>query len=87
MDVQFAVVVDGVLGGLVEGVVDLHDRGLIAAPVAVVGSGEHGHHHAVVLPLVPLHDQLVRPCDEVQAVDVRELFRNVLSERVPRPPG
>ena len=79
-------VVNGFLGSLVEGVVHFHDRGLVTASVAVVGSRKDGHDHAIVLPLVPFHDQLVRPCDEVQAVDVSELLRNILAERVPGPP-
>jgi len=60
----------------------LHDSGLVAAPVAVVGRGEDGHDLVIVLPLVALHHKLVSARDVRQIVDVRELFRDVLAERV-----
>lgn len=34
--------------------VDLHDGGLVATPVAVVGGTEDGHHVLVVAPVVSL---------------------------------
>jgi len=71
---------------LIDGIVDFHYCRLIAAPVAIVRRGEHRHDAPIVLPLVPFHDQLVRPRDEVEAVDVSELFGNILTERVPGSP-
>ena len=61
-------IVNGFLGGLIQRVVDLHYRRLVAAPVAVVRSGKDRDDALIVLPLVPLHDELMRPGDEVEAV-------------------
>lgn len=63
-------------------VVDLHYRRLIAATVTIIGSREDRHDHPIVLPLIALHDELMRAGYEVKVVDVRELFGNVLSEGV-----
>jgi len=71
---------------LVDRVVDFHYGRLVTAPVAVVRGGEDRDDAAVVLPLVPLHHELMRPCYEVQAVDVSELFGDVLAEGVPGSP-
>ena len=78
-------VINGFLGGLIQRVVDLHYRRLVAAPVAVVRSGEDRDDALIVLPLVPLHNELVCSGDEVQAVDVGELFGDVLAEGVAGP--
>mmetsp|Transcript_6316 Transcript_6316/g.26154 ORF Transcript_6316/g.26154 Transcript_6316/m.26154 type:complete len:296 (+) Transcript_6316:1482-2369(+) len=64
--------------------VNLHDRRLVPAPVAVIRRAEHRHHRLIVRPLVPVLHQLVRSGDQVQAVAVVELLRDVLTERVPR---
>ena len=78
-------IVNGFLGGLIQRVVDLHYRRLVAAPVAVVRSGKDRDDALIVLPLVPLHDELMRPGDEVEAVDVGELLGDVLAEGVAGP--
>lgn len=62
--------------------VDLHDGGLVAAAVAVVGRAEDGDHVLLVRPVVALHDQLVGPRHERQAVVVVELLGDVLPECV-----
>jgi hypothetical protein len=46
---------------VVELLVDLHHTCLIPAAVAVVWRGENGDHVLIMSPLVPVHDQLVRP--------------------------
>jgi hypothetical protein len=78
-------IVYGFLCGLIQRVVDLHYRGLVAAPVAVVRSGKDRDDALIVLPLVSLHNELVCPGDEVQAVDVRELLGDVLAKGVAGP--
>mmetsp|Transcript_7059 Transcript_7059/g.14052 ORF Transcript_7059/g.14052 Transcript_7059/m.14052 type:complete len:213 (-) Transcript_7059:360-998(-) len=68
---------------LVHQLVKLHDGGLVAAAVAVVGGGEEGEDAVGVLPLVPFHDQLMRSHNELEGVLVVEGLRDVLPERVP----
>ena len=46
---------------VLESVIQLHDGGLVAASVAVVGRGEDGDDVPVVGPVVPLHYELVSP--------------------------
>mmetsp|Transcript_16912 Transcript_16912/g.34253 ORF Transcript_16912/g.34253 Transcript_16912/m.34253 type:complete len:228 (-) Transcript_16912:248-931(-) len=65
--------------------VELKDRRNVAAAVAVVGRGEYGDHVAVMAPGVPFHRKLVGAGDKLEAVVVVELFRDVLTEGVPRP--
>jgi hypothetical protein len=62
--------------------VDLHDRGLVAATVAVVRSREDRHDVLLVAPVVALHHQLMRARDQRQTVVVIELLGNVLTECV-----
>ena len=64
--------------GVLEGVVQLHDGGLVAAPVAVVGGGEDGDHVAVVGPVVALHHQLVGAGHQGQPVRVVESLGYIL---------
>ncbi|KAH9407846.1 hypothetical protein TYRP_011491 [Tyrophagus putrescentiae] len=68
--------------GVVEGVVELHDRRLVAAAVAVVGRTEDGHHVVVVAPVEALHHQLVGAGDQRQAVGVVEGLADVVAEGV-----
>ena len=70
------------LQGVFQCVVQLHDGRLVAASVAVVGRGEYGDDVPVVAPVVPLHDELVRPRDERQPVRVVERLGDVLAEGV-----
>lgn len=78
-------IVNSFLGSLIQRVIDLHYRRLVAAPVAVVRSGKDRDDALIVLPLVPLHNELVCSGDEVEAIDVGELFGNVLAEGVASP--
>ena len=77
-------IMDGILRGLVDRVVHFHDSSLISTTVAVVGSREHRDNHSIVLPLVAFHDQLMGSRNEMQAIDVGKLLRNVLTERIAR---
>ena len=45
---------------VLELVVQLHHRRLVAATVAVVGGREHGHHITVVAPVVTLKEQAIQ---------------------------
>mmetsp|Transcript_28058 Transcript_28058/g.63438 ORF Transcript_28058/g.63438 Transcript_28058/m.63438 type:complete len:212 (+) Transcript_28058:167-802(+) len=62
--------------------VDLHDRGLVPASVAVVGRAEQSDYRVLVRPVVSLHDQLMCSDNKLEAVDVVEMLRNILSEGV-----
>lgn len=77
-------VINSVFGALIQAIVNLHYCSLIAAAVAVVGSRKHRHNIFVVLPLVSLHHELMRPSNKVQAIDVGELLGDILTERVTR---
>lgn len=79
-------VVNGVLRGLVDGIVDFHNGGLVSTPVTIIGSRKNRHYLPIVLPLISLHDELVGARNEMEAVDVRKLFGNVLSKGVPGSP-
>ena len=71
----------------VHALVNLHDRRLVPAPVAVVRRAKHRHHRLIVRPLVTVLHQLVRPGDHLQPVAVVELLGDVLTKRVTRAPG
>ena len=73
---------DRILGSLIDRVVDLHDCRLVTASVTVIWRRKDRNDGSVVLPLVAFHNQLMRPSNKVQAVNVGKLFGNVLSERV-----
>ena len=64
--------------GVLEGVVQLHDGGLVPAPVAVVGGGEDGDDVPVVRPVVTLHHQLMGSADQGQTIRMVECLRYVL---------
>jgi len=70
--------------GVLQVLVNLHDRSLITASVAVVRCREDSHNVPVLRPVVALHNQLVSAGNQRQAVVVVECLRNILSERVPR---
>mmetsp|Transcript_17004 Transcript_17004/g.38269 ORF Transcript_17004/g.38269 Transcript_17004/m.38269 type:complete len:303 (-) Transcript_17004:283-1191(-) len=72
---------------LLQMLVDLHDRRLVPAPVAVVGRAEYGDDVHLVYPVVPVHHQLMRPADQTQPVPMVVLLADVLSEGEPGPPG
>merc|ERR1719447_1069948 len=54
--------------GVLQGVIQLHNRGLVSTAVAIVGCREDGDDISVVGPVVPLHHQLVCPCDQCESV-------------------
>ena len=64
--------------GVFEGVVQLHDGGLVPAPVAVVGGGEDGDDVPVVRPVVALHHELVSSANQGQTIRMVECLRYVL---------
>ncbi len=57
-----------------------------SAPVAVVGSGPHRENRLVEVPLVALHNELVRSADHVDVVSGVELGHHVTSEQIPGSP-
>jgi|ERR1719329_139734 len=71
--------------GVLEMLVDLHHSRLVAASVAIIRCGEDCHGIPVMAPIVTLHHKLVRPRDELQAVHVVELLRDVLAKSVTCP--
>lgn len=62
--------------------VNLHDRGLVAAAVTVIGSREYRDDISVLTPVVALHDQLMGSGDQRQTVVVVESLADVLAESV-----
>ena len=79
---QFAMLMNGILGAFPDRIIDFHNGRLIATPIAIIRCRKDRHDTAVVLPLVALHDDLMGPSDKVQTINVRELLRNVLSKGV-----
>jgi hypothetical protein len=67
---------------VLEMLINLHDRCLIAAAVAVVGRTEDGDNIPVLTPVVALHNQLMRSCHQGQAIVVIEGLGNVLTKGV-----
>ena len=67
--------------------VELHDRRLVAASVAVVWRREESQNTIPVLPLEPLHDELVSAHNELHSVFVVVRLSDVLAKRVPSSPG
>ena len=68
--------------GVFESIVQLHDRGLIAAAVAVVWSREDGDDIPVMWPVVSLHHQLVSSADQRQSIRMVERLGYVLRKSV-----
>jgi hypothetical protein len=62
--------------------VNVHNGRLVAAAVAVVGRAEHGDHRPLVLPQEAFRHKLVRANDELEAVDMVEVLRDVLQLQV-----
>ena len=58
---------------------------LIPTPVTVVRRGENGHHVIVVTHTIAIHDQLMGPRDQLQAVRMVELLTDVLPECITSP--
>ena len=64
--------------GVLQGIIQLHDAGLVAAHVAIGGGGEDGDHVSVVTPVVALHHQLMGPAHQGQAVRMVECLGYIL---------
>lgn len=62
--------------------IQLHNRRLVPATVAIIRRRENGNDVPIVRPIVTLHDQLMCSCDQLQSVVVVECFGDVLAERV-----
>ena len=67
--------------------INLHDRRLIPAPIAIIRRAKYRHHILLVTPVVPLHHQLMSPRHQSQPVPMIELFAHVLAEREPGSTG
>jgi hypothetical protein len=68
--------------GVFQMFVNLHDCGLIAAAVTVIGSREYRDDVSVLTPVVTFHDQLMGASDQRQTVVVVEGLADVLTESV-----
>lgn len=64
-------------------IVNFHYSSLVTTSVTIVGCREYSYHRSIVLPLIPLHNKLMRPCNEVKIINMGKLFCNILSKRVP----
>jgi len=64
------------------GLIQLHDGGLIAASVAIVGSAEDGYNVLFMAPIIAFHYKLMCTGDQSQTVNVVEMLRDVLAEGV-----
>ena len=51
-------------------------------PIAVIWCGPDGDERAIVHDLVPLHDELMRACNELEIVIMDKLVGDVASEQV-----
>ena len=54
--------------GVLQGVIQLHNGGLVSTAVAVVWGREDGDDISVMGPVVTLHHQLMCPCDQCESV-------------------
>jgi hypothetical protein len=79
-DLQFAMIMDTLLGGVHHRVINLHNCGLITASVTVVWRRENRDNAPIVLPLVSFHHQLVGTGNEMKTVDVCKLLSDILPE-------
>ena len=62
--------------------IQLKYGGHIATPVAVIGRRPHGQHGLIKMPLVALHDELMRAAYEVDAVCLIEMSNHIAAEQV-----
>jgi hypothetical protein len=74
---------DRILAALVDRIINLHDSSLITTPVAIVWSRKDGYDTSIMLPLVTLHNKLMRTSNEMKSIDMSKLFCNILPKRVP----
>lgn len=73
---------DGILGSFIDSVINFHYRSLVTASVAIVWGREYSDNASIMLPLIAFHNQLVRPSNKVQAIDVSKLLGDVLTKSV-----
>lgn len=85
-NLQFDMIMNCLFINVFDVIVHFHDGGLVTTSVAIVWGRENSHNRSIVLPLVTLHHELVSSGNEVEVVNVGELFRDVLSEGVARTP-
>ena len=70
------------LQGILQMLIDLHYRSLITASVAIVWSGEDGHHVPILAPIVSLHDKLMCARHQCEAIVVVECLGDILTESI-----
>lgn len=62
---QLDMIMNSILIQMIHLIINLHNRRLIPTPITIIRSRKHRHHRPIVLPLIPLHDELMRSSDEV----------------------
>ena len=62
--------------------VDFHDGCFVTTSVTVVGCREDSHNIALLTPVIPIHHQLMSPCNQFEVVRMVELLRDVLSKSI-----
>ncbi len=67
---------------VLEVLINLHDCGLVTASVTVIRRRENRHDVLLVAPVISLHDELMRACDEGKTVVVVKLLRDVLAKGI-----
>ena len=70
------------LQGVLQVLINLHDRGLVAAAVTVIGSREYRDDISVLTPVVTFHDQLMGSGNQSKAIVMVESLADVLAEGV-----
>lgn len=73
----------GNLQGVLQVLVNLHNRSLVATSVTVIWSAEDGHDVSILTPIVSFHDQLVCSGNQCEAIVMIECFRNILTKGIP----
>jgi hypothetical protein len=63
--------------------IHFHYGSLVAAAVTIIGRGENCDDVFLVTPIVSIHDQLMSPAHQTQAICLVELFTYILAEGVP----
>lgn len=58
-NLQFAMVMNRILGALIDRIIYLHYSSLVSTAVTIIGSRKDSDDLSVVLPLVPFHDKLM----------------------------
>ena len=79
---ELAILIYFVLSARIQIVINFHDCTLVTTPIAIIRRREDSDNHTIMLPLVSFHDQLMRPCNEMQTVNLSKLLSDVLAEGV-----